>query len=46
MSSAAWSEQAELSGPDGEFGKSVAVSAAGTTALVGAPDLNTGTGAA
>ena len=43
---AGWSEQAELSGPNGEFGQSVAVSATGTTALVGAPNLNTGAGAA
>ncbi len=43
---AGWSEQARLSGPDGELGHATALSAAGTTALVGAAGLNTGTGAA
>jgi hypothetical protein len=46
VSSAGWFKQAELSGPNGEFGQSVSVSASGSTALVGTPNLNTGTGAA
>jgi FG-GAP repeat len=50
VSSAGYSQQAELTAsgamPGGEFGLSVALSAPGTTALVGAPVRNTGTGAA
>jgi hypothetical protein len=50
VSSAGYSQQAKLTAsggmPGGEFGLSVALSALGTTALVGAPVRNTGTGAA
>ena len=46
VSSAAYSQRAELTAAPGEFGFSVALSARGTTALVGAPVRNTGTGAA
>ena len=50
VSSAGYSQQAKLTAsgamPRGEFGLSVALSALGTTALVGAPVRNTGTGAA
>ena len=45
-----WSQTAELTAPHGAsfdvFGSSVALSALGTTALVGAPGRNTNTGAA
>jgi nucleoside-specific outer membrane channel protein Tsx len=45
-----WSQTAELTASDGapgdDFGASVALSALGTTALVGAPEHNTDTGAA
>jgi FG-GAP repeat len=46
VSAAGYSQQAELTAAPGEFGFSVALSALGTTALVGAPVRNTGTGAA
>jgi len=45
-----WSQTAELTAsdraPGDEFGRSVALSASGATALVGAPDYDAGTGAA
>jgi hypothetical protein len=45
-----WSQTAELTASDRapgvEFGRSVALSASGATALVGAPDYDAGTGAA
>jgi hypothetical protein len=46
VSSAGYSQQAKLTASGGEFGLSVALSARGSTALVGAPVRNTGTGAA
>ena len=46
MPSAGYSQQAELTGSGGQFGQSVALSASGSTALVGEPVRNTGTGAA
>lgn len=46
VSSAGYSQRAELTATGGEFGSSVALSALGTTALAGAPFRNTSTGAA
>lgn len=45
-SSAGYVQQAVLTASGGQFGQSVALSASGRTALVGAPVRNTGTGAA
>ena len=45
-SSAGYAQQAVLTASGGQFGQSVALSASGRTALVGAPVRNTGTGAA
>jgi len=41
-----YGQQAELTGSGGGFGLSVALSAAGTTALIGTPERNLGAGAA
>jgi FG-GAP repeat len=46
VSAAGYSQQAKLTATGGEFGLSVALSALGTTALVGVPVRDTGTGAA
>jgi hypothetical protein len=45
VSSAGYAQQAVLTASGGQFGQSVALSASGSTALVGAPVRNTGTGA-